>query len=749
MPFFPPSLDDRSFNDLVDELIARIPAHTPEWTNPREGDPGRTMIELFAWLADTILYRANLIPERQRLAFLRLLGIPMRPAIPARGIISLAYDNDELTSATSIRPLALVQKPLPFETLSEVTVLPVTAEAYYKRDLTDDEKADMADIITGLKSIYGLTTAKPYATTPVFPGGAADYNGFDVMTAVDRSLWLALLAPKPELRGLVRQALGTNPTGGQQLINIGIMPNINMPEWDDEVGPRARIPHVWEITGVDALGRFEYYTLNPVMDTTMGLTQRGIVRLALPASDFIAAPSNDVRQNFRAGVGDLPPRLDSPEKADRLVAWLRLRPTEDLTSLSLSWVDINAVEIDQRQTIVARVVGQSDGSSGQMMALPAAAVDPDTLQLQVEEIGHGYQLWTRVDDLALAGRDDAAYKLDSEAGTITFGDGIRGRIPTTGARVRVAFMRAGGGSAGNLPPGSLAEISASATLGGAVPKLKVKQMLPTDGGEDAETLAEAEQRVPLIFRHRNRAVTAEDYQRIAADTPGVRLGRVEVLPRFKPHQQRTNVPGVVSVMVLPYKDGFAPPYPRADRPTLEAVHAYLDSRRPLTTEMYVIGCEYIPIGISVGVTILGEADVDSDRIVPVGANMLGRDAVLLNIREALRQFLWPLPPGGVAGTGWTLGRTVRDRELEVVVARVPGVDTVQRVNLFTRENDDWRMMPRITPDSTVEITLRDWQLPELLSVVVVEGAAPEDLRGVPNPFADASAIAVPVIPKVC
>ncbi len=83
----PPSLDDRRFDDLVEDLLARIPAHTPEWTNPRPGDPGRTLIELFAWLGDTLLYRANLIPERQRLVFLRLLGMPLRPAQPARSIV--------------------------------------------------------------------------------------------------------------------------------------------------------------------------------------------------------------------------------------------------------------------------------------------------------------------------------------------------------------------------------------------------------------------------------------------------------------------------------------------------------------------------------------------------------------------------------------------------------------------------------------------------------------------------------------
>lgn len=760
MPIIPPALDDRSFNDLVEELLARVPAHTPEWTNPREGDPGRTMIELFAWLADTLLYRANLIPERQRLAFLRLLGVQMRPAIPARGLVSLNFDDDKNTSAVSIRPLARIASPLPFETLSEITVLPITAEAYIKRDMTDAEKADAEDVITGLKAIYRIDDARPYVTSPVFPGGAM--GDLDIVAAsVDRCLWLALLAPKKELVEAVRQALGTNPTGGQQLLNIGVMPAIKTPALFEDIGTRARIPHVWEITGVDRLGRPEYYTLDVIADSTAGLTRRGVVRLALPAADFIAAPKNDVRRNFNAGVGDLPPRLDAPEKDDRLVAWVRLRPTAFLHSLSLSWVGVNAVEIDQRQTITARVVGQSDGSADQTMTLPAAGVEPETLQIQVEEINRGYQLWQQVDDLALYGRDAAVYTLDSEAGTIRFGSGVRGRIPATGARVRVALMRAGGGTAGNLPPGSLGEISAQSTSGGAVPKLKVVQNLPTDGGEDAETLEQAEQRIPALFRHRSRTVTADDYRQLAAITPGVRLGRVEVLPRFKPQQRRSDVPGVVSVMVLPYKDGFLPPNPRPDRPILESVHAHLDPRRPLTTEMYVIGCEYVPLGISVGVTILGEFGGGSSGVLlgggsGVGAglgtlpNLAGRDAVLANIRDALRRFLWPLAPGGVAGTGWALGRTVRDRELEVVVARVPGVDTVLRVNLFVPDADggEWRMLPRLTPDAPVELALRPWQLPELLAVVVADGETPDDLRGAGNPFAD-EGIAVPVVPKVC
>src|SRR5262249_38331180 len=142
MPIRPPALDDRTYDDLVQELLARVPAHTPEWTNPSPGDPGRTLLELFAWLADTILYRANLIPERSRLAFLRLLGAPLESGIPARATVSVLSADADRAARTYLPPYVKLRKDkLVFETLSELTVLPLTAEGFYKRPLTDEEKA--------------------------------------------------------------------------------------------------------------------------------------------------------------------------------------------------------------------------------------------------------------------------------------------------------------------------------------------------------------------------------------------------------------------------------------------------------------------------------------------------------------------------------------------------------------------------------------------------------------------------------
>src|SRR5262245_12095352 len=171
MPILPPSLDDRRFDDLVEDLIGRIPAHTPEWTNPRLGDPGRTLIELFAWLGDALLYRANLIPERQRLVFLSLLGLGLKPARAATGILGLSDAQPTERRATTLRPGGRVNGPVPFETLGEMTVLPVSGQAYIKRRLTDAEATQAGELIAGLARIHRITgSAKGYQTLPVFDG---------------------------------------------------------------------------------------------------------------------------------------------------------------------------------------------------------------------------------------------------------------------------------------------------------------------------------------------------------------------------------------------------------------------------------------------------------------------------------------------------------------------------------------------------------------------------------------------------
>src|SRR5690242_3368824 len=100
MPLTIPTLDDRRYQDLLDESLARIPVHNPEWTNFNQSDPGVTLIQLFAFLTENLLYRSNQIPERNRRKFLSLLGVPLQPAASAQGLVTFQNERGPLQTLT-------------------------------------------------------------------------------------------------------------------------------------------------------------------------------------------------------------------------------------------------------------------------------------------------------------------------------------------------------------------------------------------------------------------------------------------------------------------------------------------------------------------------------------------------------------------------------------------------------------------------------------------------------------------------
>ncbi len=85
-----PNLDDRTFDDIVQEAIRLIPQYCPEWTNHNPSDPGIALIELFAWMTEMTLYRLNRVPEKNYLAFLELMGVTLAPPQPARTVLQFA-----------------------------------------------------------------------------------------------------------------------------------------------------------------------------------------------------------------------------------------------------------------------------------------------------------------------------------------------------------------------------------------------------------------------------------------------------------------------------------------------------------------------------------------------------------------------------------------------------------------------------------------------------------------------------------
>jgi hypothetical protein len=713
-------------------MLASIPAHTPEWTIQQMGDPGRTLIELFAWLADSILYRANLIPERQRLAFLKLLGMPLQPAAAATGMLSISLDPS-VTTPVTMASGATVKGAVNFETLTELDVLPVTGQAYIKVPLSPTQTTANMPLLMGLQTLYSLANVPAgYVTTPVFANNMADPNGVDVFGGTtDQCIWFALLAAKPQNQADVRAALGGGKNG-QQILNLGFSLALSATDPLAGVGPSTPVGVTWQISGMGPSG-LVYHSMSVVGDTTNGLTQAGVVQLVLPQTGDIGAPANDVRTDAMAGVGPKPPRIDDPDIDGILVAWIRVYVN---SALALSWAGINAVSIDQRATYNNVIAGVSDGSANQQFALAQTQIDPTSFLLDVDMPGLGFQLWSAVDDLAVLQGPVPSFVLDPEAGTVSFGNQMQGMIPPAGRRIRARVMRAGGGAAGNVPAGTLSSIQAVDVSGKTVSGLTVQQPIDATGGADSETLDQAEQRIPATLRHQERAVTATDYKDLVQEMPGNGVARVEVLPLFKPQTLDTNVPGVVSVMVIPPKGDFQPPCPRAGRTLLENVYAYLDPKRPVAAEMYVIGTEYVDLGLSIAVEV---------------SSGFGLLQVAQQVELALRTYLWPVPPGGPAKQGWPLGRTVRSLELDVIVSQVAGVVEVNGLVLYLPTSNGGYQA--LTPDASgnTEITLQSWQLPELLQVLVTtgtdgSGVQPGDLS--PTVPTD-NTVAVPVVPAVC
>ena len=83
MPIKPPNLDDRRFEDILDEARSLIPQYCPEWTNLTDADPGMTLVQLFAWMTEMTIYRLNRVPDKTYVHFLNFIGEDRNEALPA------------------------------------------------------------------------------------------------------------------------------------------------------------------------------------------------------------------------------------------------------------------------------------------------------------------------------------------------------------------------------------------------------------------------------------------------------------------------------------------------------------------------------------------------------------------------------------------------------------------------------------------------------------------------------------------
>lgn len=198
MPILPPPIDDRRYRDILEEALARIPVHTPEWTNFCPSDPGVTLIEIFAFLTESLLYRANQIPDRNRVKFLQLLGVPLNPAASSRGILGITNEVEPPQAITLNAGIEASAGEIPFRTERGLDVLPVEACVYYKRPVSDPtgELRKHYDLLyASLKQEGGSAAGDLVLYETVAYEGRDDRGISPGEDTVDGCLWLALLTP--------------------------------------------------------------------------------------------------------------------------------------------------------------------------------------------------------------------------------------------------------------------------------------------------------------------------------------------------------------------------------------------------------------------------------------------------------------------------------------------------------------------------------------------------------------------------
>ena len=731
MPIPNPILDDRSYQQLRDELVRRIPVYNPEWTDHNPSDPGITLIELFAYLGENLLYRFNQIPEKSKLEFLRLLKIPLRPAQPARALLELTTDKPD--GALVPRESVAKAGDISFTTDTEAVAWPLRPFPMAKLRTPQPDETDDPDV-------RAEAAARRFRAERDNPGRSVAFyetarlektnEPVDYSAAVDRMIWIAALsddkalasAESPDELAAAQEAIRTKLRDG--VLNIGFSPAAEAPPLDEIDGcpgdgslqPEPAVE--WQIsTGTMSGATPRYVRLRKVADTTRGLTQQGVIRLRLPRSvdEFgVFSPAPEA-----VGTGDLPPEIEGDE-AGQVVFWLRAYRLDSSGVGSVRYLGFNTVESRQRLRARAEFLGTGTGQPNQTFALVHDSVLKGSLTVEVEEIEGRWASWTAVDGFSASTAADRHYVVDLEAGRVTFGNGLQGLPPPVGRRIRAASYDYGGGAAGNLPADAVTKLSKP-------PGVKVTNPLRTYGGADREDIERALDRIPGELRRRDRAVTRSDFEELALQTPGAGVARANTLPLFHPQRVNEQSAGVVSVVVWPQDDPLHPNAPLPDRNLLHNVCTWLDRRRLLTTELYVIPPVYRPVAVSVGFE---------------AKDGYGVEEVRNWVELALRQYLAPLPPYGPTGEGWPLGRRVHGPELEAAALQVEGVEFLTGLTLAHQQNGAWNTVPTVP--------LAKYEVPELAAISVLPGDPLEDpSSAVEPPDSGEEIVPVPVKRTEC
>src|ERR1051326_1798882 len=148
-----PNLDDRRFQDLVDDAKRLVQRRCPEWTDHNVSDPGVTLIETFAFMTDQLLYRLNRVPDRMYVKFLELIGVRLLPPHPAAAPVTFWLSAPATTPMNIVAGTAVgtvrteSEESIVFTTIETLPIVPCTLATVRTRAVDEQASTDRSEQI--------------------------------------------------------------------------------------------------------------------------------------------------------------------------------------------------------------------------------------------------------------------------------------------------------------------------------------------------------------------------------------------------------------------------------------------------------------------------------------------------------------------------------------------------------------------------------------------------------------------------
>ncbi len=668
-------LDDRSYDDLIQECLLRIPRYCPEWSNYNPSDPGITLLELFAWLMEQMLTRFNQLPRQNYVLFLELLGIRLQPPHPAQTEVTFYLVADLPETYTIPNGIEVATERLPdaesivFSTDRPLTIAQPLIHHFLHAPTPEDTPQVLRDRFTNW-----WTRASD-----------GSWSGPELSLFGDRpdpgQCFYLVFAPDAPLEGNVI-ALTFK---GQAATPTGINPD--------------HPPRHWEAWN----GRYwQSVLLEEADDETQGFSFRDLTRqgrdpaqgadiilhlpVHFPVAHFTAYQGRWLRCVCTEAIADRAPYSRSP----RIVG---------MDSRSIGGTTLAT----QCQVVTDEVLGMSDGNPGQifqLQRLPILAREEDEY-LTVTLPGELPQKWEEVPDFSNSQPDDRHYLIDSLTGVVQFGPLVReptqlvqetqyratiqttvhpaaispapgqerqyGAVAPRGATLKMVRYRTGGGVKGNVQPGTIAMIKSAVPYVG-----RVINHIPARRGCDAESLEQAAIRVPQMLRTRDRAVTPEDFETLAIVGGQGAIARCRCLPA-DPKQ-----PGTVELLLIPRTGlleieqglGISPAELTLTAELKHQVLGYLDERRLLGIQVKCQEPEYVGVAVQTEVILK-----------PQYQNPTAQAEILQQLEVALYRFINPIV-GGIKKEGWPFGKPLYPSDVIALLQQFNTIQSLGAVQLF-------------------------------------------------------------------